>query len=39
MRRSWSGRLRKAINVCNRTDTIRTVRGAGYAFNEKFGEA
>ncbi len=22
-----------------RTDPIRTVRGAGYAFNEKFGEA
>jgi two-component system, OmpR family, phosphate regulon response regulator PhoB len=33
------GRLRKAINVGNRTDPIRTVRGAGYAFNEKFGES
>jgi two-component system, OmpR family, phosphate regulon response regulator PhoB len=33
------GRLRKAINVGNRADPIRTVRGAGYAFNEKFGES
>ena len=30
------GRLRKAINRGNVSDPIRTVRGAGYAFNEKF---
>jgi two-component system, OmpR family, phosphate regulon response regulator PhoB len=31
------GRLRKAINRGAKTDPIRTVRGSGYAFNEKFG--
>ncbi len=31
------GRLRKAINRGRRSDPIRTVRGAGYAFNEQFG--
>lgn len=30
------GRLRKAINRGRRSDPIRTVRGAGYAFNEQF---
>jgi len=30
------GRLRKAINRGRRADPIRTVRGAGYAFNEQF---
>ncbi|HWJ88968.1 MAG TPA: phosphate regulon transcriptional regulator PhoB [Pelagibacterium sp.] len=30
------GRLRKAINKGRAKDPIRTVRGAGYAFNEKF---
>lgn len=33
------GRLRKAINRGRRSDPIRTVRGAGYAFNEQFGTA
>jgi two-component system phosphate regulon response regulator PhoB len=31
------GRLRKAINRGRVHDPIRTVRGAGYAFNEQFG--
>ncbi|ESR27249.1 phosphate regulon transcriptional regulator PhoB [Lutibaculum baratangense] len=31
------GRLRKSINRGRRSDPIRTVRGAGYAFNEQFG--
>ncbi|MDH3582394.1 MAG: phosphate regulon transcriptional regulator PhoB, partial [Hyphomicrobiales bacterium] len=31
------GRLRKAINRGSDSDPVRTVRGAGYAFNEKFG--
>jgi two-component system phosphate regulon response regulator PhoB len=31
------GRLRKAINHGDRSDPIRTVRGAGYSFNESFG--
>ena len=30
------GRLRKAINRGRKPDPIRTVRGAGYAFNEQF---
>ena len=30
------GRLRKAINRGRVKDPIRTVRGAGYAFDEKF---
>jgi len=30
------GRLRKAINRGRKQDPIRTVRGAGYAFNEQF---
>jgi two-component system phosphate regulon response regulator PhoB len=30
------GRLRKAINRGRARDPIRTVRGAGYAFNEQF---
>ncbi|WP_068080682.1 phosphate regulon transcriptional regulator PhoB [Polycladidibacter stylochi] len=30
------GRLRKAINRGNLRDPIRTVRGAGYAFNDQF---
>ncbi len=33
------GRLRKAINRGRRADPIRTVRGAGYAFNEQFVNA
>lgn len=30
------GRLRKAINSGSQVDPIRTVRGAGYAFNDRF---
>ena len=30
------GRLRRAINVENKPDPIRTVRGAGYSFDEMF---
>jgi len=30
------GRLRKAINLPNKPDPIRTVRGAGYSFDETF---
>lgn len=33
------GRLRKAINRGRQTDPIRTVRGAGYSFNEMFARA
>jgi two-component system phosphate regulon response regulator PhoB len=33
------GRLRKAINRGNETDPIRTVRGAGYALDDRFGRA
>ena len=33
------GRLRKAINRGHARDPIRTVRGAGYAFNEQFADA
>src|SRR5690606_24356188 len=32
------GRLRKAINRGRSPDPIRTVRGAGYAFDERFSE-
>jgi two-component system phosphate regulon response regulator PhoB len=32
------GRLRKAINRGREADPIRTVRGAGYAFDERFAE-
>ena len=32
------GRLRKALTRGRETDPIRTVRGAGYAFNERFAE-
>jgi two-component system, OmpR family, phosphate regulon response regulator PhoB len=31
------GRLRKAVTMRDETDPIRTVRGAGYAFDETFG--
>jgi two-component system phosphate regulon response regulator PhoB len=31
------GRLRKAINRGNLTDPIRTVRGAGYSLDDRFG--
>ena len=33
------GRLRKAINRGRNPDPIRTVRGAGYAFDERFGKS
>lgn len=33
------GRLRKAINRARERDPIRTVRGAGYAFDETFGKS
>jgi two-component system phosphate regulon response regulator PhoB len=33
------GRLRRAINRPRQSDPIRTVRGAGYAFDETFGRA
>ena len=32
------GRLRKALSRGRETDPIRTVRGAGYSFNERFAE-
>ncbi|MDB5622097.1 MAG: phoB [Devosia sp.] len=32
------GRLRRAINRARETDPIRTVRGAGYAFDERFAQ-
>ncbi len=32
------GRLRRAINRGRETDPIRTVRGAGYAFDERFAQ-
>ena len=32
------GRLRKTLNRGRNTDPIRTVRGAGYAFDERFGQ-
>jgi two-component system phosphate regulon response regulator PhoB len=33
------GRLRKALNRGHDTDPIRTVRGAGYALDDRFGKA
>ena len=33
------GRLRKALNRGHETDPIRTVRGAGYALDDRFGKA
>ncbi|MFL9827577.1 phosphate regulon transcriptional regulator PhoB [Rhodoplanes sp. SY1] len=33
------GRLRKALNRGQRSDPIRTVRGAGYALNDRYGGA
>ncbi|MFD2184527.1 phosphate regulon transcriptional regulator PhoB [Rhodoplanes azumiensis] len=33
------GRLRKALNRGQRSDPIRTVRGAGYALNDRYGSA
>jgi two-component system phosphate regulon response regulator PhoB len=33
------GRLRKALSRSEEPDPIRTVRGAGYSFNERFAEA
>jgi len=33
------GRLRKGLNRGRAPDPIRTVRGAGYAFNDRFGKA
>jgi DNA-binding winged helix-turn-helix (wHTH) protein len=32
------GRLRKALNRGHETDPIRTVRGAGYALDDRFGK-
>ncbi|HVY59154.1 MAG TPA: winged helix-turn-helix domain-containing protein, partial [Xanthobacteraceae bacterium] len=32
------GRLRKALNRGRETDPIRTVRGAGYSLDERFGK-
>ena len=32
------GRLRKALSRARETDPIRTVRGSGYSFNERFAE-
>jgi two-component system, OmpR family, phosphate regulon response regulator PhoB len=32
------GRLRRALNCGRSTDPIRTVRGGGYAFDERFGK-
>jgi two-component system phosphate regulon response regulator PhoB len=33
------GRLRKALNSGYTTDPIRTVRGAGYSLDDRFGKA
>ena len=33
------GRLRKSLNRANKKDPIRTVRGAGYAFDDTFAKA
>jgi two-component system phosphate regulon response regulator PhoB len=33
------GRLRKALNRGHETDPIRTVRGAGYSLDDRFGKA
>ena len=32
------GRLRRALNRGRASDPIRTVRGAGYSFDERFGK-
>ena len=32
------GRLRKALNLGHASDPIRTVRGAGYALDDRFGK-
>jgi two-component system phosphate regulon response regulator PhoB len=32
------GRLRKALNRGHATDPIRTVRGAGYSLDDRFGK-
>jgi DNA-binding winged helix-turn-helix (wHTH) protein len=32
------GRLRKALNRGHGTDPIRTVRGAGYSLDDRFGK-
>ncbi len=32
------GRLRKALNRGDETDPIRTVRGSGYALDDRFGK-
>jgi DNA-binding response OmpR family regulator len=32
------GRLRRALNRGRAADPIRTVRGAGYSFDERFGK-
>ncbi len=33
------GRLRKALNRGDETDPIRTVRGSGYALDDRFGKS
>jgi two-component system phosphate regulon response regulator PhoB len=33
------GRLRKALNAGEEDDPIRTVRGSGYALDDRFGKA
>src|SRR5205807_565888 len=33
------GRLRRALNIGRTIDPIRTVRGAGYSFDERFGKS
>jgi two-component system phosphate regulon response regulator PhoB len=33
------GRLRKALNRGHGADPIRTVRGAGYSLDDRFGKA
>jgi two-component system phosphate regulon response regulator PhoB len=33
------GRLRKALSADGKADPIRTVRGAGYSFDETFGKS
>jgi two-component system phosphate regulon response regulator PhoB len=32
------GRLRKALNRGRNIDPVRTVRGTGYALNDRFGQ-
>ena len=36
---SLIGRLRKALNRGREADPIRTVRGAGYALDDRFGRS